>query len=165
MKCATHPNIETNLRCGKCGKPICPKCLVQTPVGARCPDCAKVQRPVIYQVPPLFYLRGLGAGLAAGAAAGLIWALIPLSGFFLFFIAGGAGFLVGEAISRSVNRKRGLGLQIIAAISVAVSYVLQSWASVWLISPLFVWSPNDLISLYGLVALVVGIGVAVSRLL
>ncbi len=35
MKCATHPEVDTNLRCGKCGKPICLRCLVQTPVGDR----------------------------------------------------------------------------------------------------------------------------------
>src|SRR3989304_4969303 len=33
MQCATHPGVETELRCATCGKPICPDCLVGTPVG------------------------------------------------------------------------------------------------------------------------------------
>ncbi|MDO8491652.1 MAG: B-box zinc finger protein [Dehalococcoidia bacterium] len=164
MKCAAHPNIETNLRCGKCGKPICPKCLVQTPVGARCPECARVQRPVTYQVPARFYVRALGAGLATGFVSGIVWALVPLAGFFLFIIAAGIGFLIGEAISRSVNLKRGLGLQIIAGISMAVSYVAQSWASEWISLPLQPWVFMNLFDLYGIIALVVGVAVAVSRL-
>ena len=27
MKCATHADTETELRCGHCEKPICPKCM------------------------------------------------------------------------------------------------------------------------------------------
>ena len=28
MQCATHPGVETELRCATCGKPICPDCLM-----------------------------------------------------------------------------------------------------------------------------------------
>lgn len=164
MKCAAHPNVETNLRCGKCGKPICPKCLVQTPVGARCPECARVQRPVTYQVPPLFYVRALGAGLVSGAVAGIVWAMIPLAGFFTFIIAAGIGFLIGEAIGLSVNRKRGLGLQIIASLSMIVSYLVERWALGWFTLPLHPGVFANIFDLYGIVGLVVGIAVAVSRL-
>ena len=41
FKCARHPSVETTLRCGRCETPICPRCLVHTPVGARCPDCGQ----------------------------------------------------------------------------------------------------------------------------
>lgn len=47
MRCALDPDTETNLTCGKCGQPICPKCLVQTPVGARCPQCAALKQEII----------------------------------------------------------------------------------------------------------------------
>ena len=82
MKCAAHPNVETNLACGKCGIPICPKCLVQTPVGARCRDCARVKRLPTYQITPLQYLKAAGLGLVLAIAIGIAWAwlrdLIPL---------------------------------------------------------------------------------------
>jgi len=35
--CARHRNT-TQLTCARCGKPICPRCLVQTPVGFMCDD-------------------------------------------------------------------------------------------------------------------------------
>ena len=159
MKCARHPDIETNLRCGKCGQPICPKCLVQTPVGARCPDCAAMKRLPVYRVPASYYARATGAGFAAGAALGAVWPFIPLGGFLLLIIAAGIGYLIGEAISLSVNRKRGPGLQVIAALSMVISYLLRTVIEA---------SPtgflDSLVSTYGLVAVVLGIIVAASTL-
>lgn len=42
MSEATCPRdrIATQLSCAQCGAPICPSCLVRTPVGLKCPDCA-----------------------------------------------------------------------------------------------------------------------------
>ena len=67
MQCATHPSVETELACSRCGKPICPRCLVITPVGARCRECARLRRLPTYRLGTVFILRGLGAALAAGA--------------------------------------------------------------------------------------------------
>ena len=39
--CYRHPNRETGVSCSNCGKPICPECMTSTPVGMRCPDCAR----------------------------------------------------------------------------------------------------------------------------
>src|SRR5918996_4707298 len=39
--CYRHPNRETGVSCSNCGNPICPDCMTATPVGMRCPDCAK----------------------------------------------------------------------------------------------------------------------------
>ena len=38
--CYLHPARETGLACASCGRPICPECVTQTPVGLRCPECA-----------------------------------------------------------------------------------------------------------------------------
>lgn len=38
--CYRHPNRETAVSCANCGRPICPDCMRQTPVGIRCPECA-----------------------------------------------------------------------------------------------------------------------------
>lgn len=157
MKCATHPNVDTNLRCGKCGKPICPKCLVQTPVGARCRECANVKPLVTYQLSPMYYARATGAGLASGAISGVIWAFIPLWGLLNFFLAAGVGFLIAEAVSLSVNHKRGRALQVIASIGMVLSYLARSWM-------LHRMTVSGLLDLYGLIALGVGIIVVVSRL-
>jgi len=163
MRCAIHPNIETNLRCGKCGKPICPKCLVQTPVGARCPDCAKPYKLPTFRVTTRYYLRAAGTALGMAIACGLIWGLIIglfRFGFLNFLLAAGAGYAIGEVVSLSVNRKRGTGLAVVAGIAVAISYVVS------LFSP---WGAAlvllDLRFLViDLLAMALGIFVAVTRL-
>ena len=113
-RCATHPEVETYLRCGRCGTPICPRCLIQTPVGARCKACARLRRSPIYEVSPRFLVRG---GLAAllGAFAGSMLLLFLFGGRFglgLFSLLIGAlfGYVVSELVSRAVNRKRGATL-------------------------------------------------------
>lgn len=48
--CYRHPTRETGVACSNCARPICPDCMTPTPVGMRCPECAKektrVQRGV-----------------------------------------------------------------------------------------------------------------------
>ena len=61
MQCATHPDVETELGCSRCGKAICPRCLVHTPVGARCRECANVRRIPTYNVSADLMLRGRGS--------------------------------------------------------------------------------------------------------
>ena len=39
--CYRHPRRETGVRCSNCERPICPDCMTSTPVGMRCPECAK----------------------------------------------------------------------------------------------------------------------------
>ena len=123
MQCATHPNVETRLSCSKCDRAICPKCLVHTPVGARCKGCANVRRSPIYEVSAFYYTKAAGAGLGLAVAGGVVWALlrgIPFASILASIIVGVA---IGEGISRVANRKRGLGLQVIAAMSVVTSSV------------------------------------------
>jgi len=153
MKCATHPGVETNLRCGKCGKPICPKCMVQTPVGARCRDCAKLYKLPTYRVSAKYYLRAISTALGMAIVCGVVWGVVR--GFVPFFflnllLAPGAGYAIGEVVSISVNRKRGKGLAMVAGIAVAISY---------LVSLLF-----GLFHIIDLLALALGIFVAVTRL-
>jgi membrane associated rhomboid family serine protease len=44
--CYRHPNRETGVSCSNCGRPICPDCMTPTPVGMRCPECARERTPV-----------------------------------------------------------------------------------------------------------------------
>jgi membrane associated rhomboid family serine protease len=39
--CYRHPGRETGVHCSNCGRPICPDCMTSTPVGMRCPECAR----------------------------------------------------------------------------------------------------------------------------
>jgi membrane associated rhomboid family serine protease len=44
--CYRHPDRETGVSCSSCGRPICPDCMTPTPVGMRCPECARQRTPV-----------------------------------------------------------------------------------------------------------------------
>lgn len=127
MRCATHPEVTTELTCNKCGKPICPRCMVYTPVGARCPECAQLRRIPTYDVPPTQYVMAIGVGIGAALVGGVAWALmaiaVPFAGF---FVSMGVGYVLGELIGQSVNRKRGRGLQVIAGVSLFVSYIVSN---------------------------------------
>lgn len=128
MKCATHPEVETNLTCANCAKPICPKCMIQTPVGIKCKDCARMQRPRMFVVKPQHYLRAAGAGAGLALSSGFAWAIVrvyvPFSGFFGFIIAVGIGYGIGESMYRAAGRKRGTGLAVMAGACVAMCYGL-----------------------------------------
>ena len=39
--CYRHPDRATGLSCSTCGRPICVECSQDTPVGQKCPECAK----------------------------------------------------------------------------------------------------------------------------
>jgi len=85
----------------------------------------------------------------------LNWVIPPFS--FNLLLAPAAGYAIGEVVGLSVNRKRGMGLTIVAGAAVAISY---------LITFLFPGGfPIGLFSiLYHLIALALGIFVAVTRL-
>jgi len=156
MRCAIHPEIETNLSCARCGKPICPKCLVETPVGAKCQDCAGLSKLPTYHVSTKYYLRAVVTGLVIAIICGLAWGrimgLVPF--FYLnLLLAPGAGYVIGEVVSLSVNRKRGTGLAVVASIAMVISYLAS------IISP---WGLG--FRLLDLLALALGVFVAVSRL-
>ncbi len=125
FRCARHPDTETTLRCSKCGIPICPRCLIETPVGARCRECARIKKTPTYALSTRYLLRAIGAGIGGAIITGVIWGFINLilpSYFFTILLAAGAGYLIGEIITRAVNRKRGTVLAIIGGLSVVLTF-------------------------------------------
>ncbi|HWH10296.1 MAG TPA: rhomboid family intramembrane serine protease [Solirubrobacteraceae bacterium] len=44
--CYRHSSRETRVACSNCGRPICTDCMTTTPVGMRCPECARQRTPV-----------------------------------------------------------------------------------------------------------------------
>ncbi|GIW06250.1 MAG: hypothetical protein KatS3mg060_1055 [Dehalococcoidia bacterium] len=129
LRCAAHPDVETYLRCGRCETPICPRCLVYTPVGVRCRDCAQLRKLPTYDVRPAGYLVASLTGLALAVGFGALWAVLALvglgAGFFSLWIVLFLGYGIGELISRSVNRKRGPGLMAVAVVSVALAFIIS----------------------------------------
>ena len=90
--CYRHPNRETGVSCSNCGRPICPDCMTPTPVGMRCPECARERTRVTrgaaapgrYDAPATYVLIALnvaaylaeiaggGGGLDPGASSVLL---------------------------------------------------------------------------------------------
>ena len=110
VRCSYHPDTLTRLRCGRCGKPICPRCGVRSPVGLRCPDCAGVRGLPTYRTETSTLLRAAGIGLVIAVVLGVIWSRIPDWGFYLALLL---GFGLSEVMARVANNKRGGDLQAI----------------------------------------------------
>jgi hypothetical protein len=128
MRCATDRNVETYLRCGRCEKPICPRCLIPTPVGSRCRACAQLRKLPMFEVGSIDYLRAIGGGLAAAIGSGLVMTvlqrLVPIFGMLSLVFVAALGYAVGTAVALSTRRKQGTGLGVIAALLVPVGLAL-----------------------------------------
>ena len=127
--CVRHKDTPSNLRCGKCDDLICPRCMVHTPVGARCEDCAQVTPVPTYNVSRTILARAIGASIGLGIAGGVALILLRALGlgfdlFSLAIVAAGLGFIVGEGVGAAANRKRGRTLQYAAVGGVLISYAV-----------------------------------------
>lgn len=117
LYCANHPQTPTRLRCNKCGKLICTKCAVRTPVGYRCRECVRSQQQIFETARWYDYLVAAVISLPLGAlSAGLLGNL----GFFMFFLAPVAGGITAEIVRAAVRRRRGKHLTLAAAAAFAL---------------------------------------------
>jgi membrane associated rhomboid family serine protease len=110
--CYRHPSRETGVSCSNCGRPICPDCMTTTPVGMRCPECAKQRTKVVRMrnmatVPRLTYAliavnvivflaEGHGAWTISGEASGKLIAKGSLLGSSEFAAQAGQGVAHGQ---------------------------------------------------------------------
>lgn len=116
-RCAFHPDVETNLRCAECARYICPRDMVETPVGHKCRECARPARSQLAYVKPRQWAGAVGAGVAAGVLGGL---LLGQASFGFFFVMLLYGALVGEAVRRGSGGHRGGGVAAVAAACVVI---------------------------------------------
>jgi tetratricopeptide (TPR) repeat protein len=103
--CHFHPNVETVLRCNKCGKPICAKCARRTPVGYRCPDCIRSQQATFYSAGWLDYALVVVVGLVASTIGAAI--VVSLGIWFAILLGPVAGGIIAEAARWAARRRRG----------------------------------------------------------
>jgi membrane associated rhomboid family serine protease len=88
VACKRHPNVQTMLRCVRCGDPICPDCMRPAAVGYQCPDCARDSRQEYHQ-------PGRNAGTSASGATvtkALLFVLVVVYG--IEVARSGAGSLI-----------------------------------------------------------------------
>lgn len=121
--CVRHPGVETVVACGRCDAPLCTQCMIFTPVGVRCKDCAQLRRLPQYQLTTRVYLRVIPGALVLALVMGYLLSLVPLRvGFLGGFVV---GLAVGEGLRRLSGYKQGREMEIIAGATVVVA-VLSS---------------------------------------
>lgn len=128
--CDTHKQIETALKCSRCSKAICPYCMIQTPVGARCRICANLKKvPFATLSLGRFFLILLTAVVLSGFI-GTIWGYflpeIRSVPFLPMIISLSVGYVIGESISIVSNRKRTKLIYWMAGSSTVFAFVISS---------------------------------------
>ncbi len=121
--CVNHPNTETLLKCYRCGKPVCTKCVRRTPVGLICRECLSNQQSGFYTATPVDYAIAFIVGSIASVVGGTIAMFI---GFFLFeiFYAPFAGGIIAEIIRYAIRRHRGRYMWLVACATVVLGGVV-----------------------------------------
>ena len=124
--CEVHPERETALRCNKCGRLMCPDCVVPTPVGYRCKQCVR-------QHDDKFFTAGQNDYMIVAAVCGVLSAMtaaiiqqIAIPSLFLIFIAIPLGGAIAELSLRLTKRRRGRQSANIAAASVVIGGIVGS---------------------------------------
>lgn len=125
LYCLEHPQVETRLRCSKCGNPICPRCAVQTPVGFRCPQCVRSQQAIFYTATPLDYAIAGIVGLVISTIAAFILGQV---GFFLVIILGPvAGGAIAEVVRWAIRRRRGRWIWLVVSGCIVVGALVVAF--------------------------------------
>ncbi|HEU5003670.1 MAG TPA: hypothetical protein VFW71_12970 [Actinomycetota bacterium] len=96
--CVNHPKRMTRVSCSSCGNPICTACMRETPVGMKCPACARPKLHAGALGRPRHYAAATGAGLAVAVLIGALATLAHL-GVFGIVLPIIAGVVVGRAVA------------------------------------------------------------------
>lgn len=118
--CARHPKRETALMCAACGTPICPDCMVVTPVGMKCRQCGNNANSALTKVPPHRFALAFGVSMLAGLGALVLSGI----GFFAIFLSMMYGYFAGGVVLKASGMKRGRKLEIASGIGVVLGALL-----------------------------------------
>jgi len=94
-ECAWHPGVESNVSCRDCGRYMCPKDMVESPVGYKCKECGS-HKFTKGGVKPRQLALAAAFGLGAAVVAAPVASYIP----FMFLGPILFGGVVGEATRR-----------------------------------------------------------------
>jgi membrane associated rhomboid family serine protease len=84
--CYRHPREQTRVHCTRCGRPICPECMIPAPVGFQCPECVDQARREFKEGPGRIVRRG-------GVTATKVLLIAIIGMFVLEVVMGGPGAL------------------------------------------------------------------------
>ena len=131
--CARHKTTQTRLRCGRCEKPICPKCTLMGPTGARCRDCLSNRSAHIYQVSPGHYALSFGAGVVLGAIGAALSSALGSFAFWILLYAPAIGPLLGRLVTQITRGKRGPKLAFAVSLGLTVGVLAAAMGGSFLL--------------------------------
>ena len=147
LTCVNHPGRKTNLRCNKCGQPICSKCAKPTPVGYRCYQCIKEHEDIYYSATLVHYAIATAVSFPLSILAG--W-FATFLGFWVIFLAAFAGSVIGRVTFWAVGRRRGRWLpHLVAGIIVLGAGLIALLLFLGQPSFRFIWTALYAIIAYG----------------
>jgi membrane associated rhomboid family serine protease len=98
--CYRHPAEETRVHCTRCGRPICPECMIPAPVGYQCPECVAEARKEFRQGPG----RRIAVAQAKGISATNALLAVILAVFAVeLAVAGPGSLLLGPSTKQLYN--------------------------------------------------------------
>lgn len=124
--CVNHPETETTLRCNRCGRTVCLKCVELTEVGYRCKECIRQQQDTYFNAENTDYLIVAAVSFLLAAVAGpIISLLFGIFGLFFgviiaVFLGPAVGGVAATVIRRSVGRRRGRYMGIVAVVAIVL---------------------------------------------
>ncbi len=130
--CTVHPSVVTRLHCNRCGRPMCTKCAVRTPVGYRCRECVREQQDKFFDAQMIDYLVAAGVSLGISFFAAFFLSRLGLGLFSIliaFFVASAVGGVIGRAVYRLTGKRRGRNTDMVvgaAVIAGALPFLLYN---------------------------------------
>ncbi|HVV77567.1 MAG TPA: rhomboid family intramembrane serine protease [Mycobacteriales bacterium] len=91
--CYRHPDVETGVHCTRCGRAICPRCMIPASVGFHCPECVAEGRRTTRTARTIY-----GGRARPGQAPGLVTRTLIGINVVVFIVtaASGANVLTGS---------------------------------------------------------------------
>lgn len=118
--------------------------MVSTPIGFRCPDCARGPKPAIYRTTPTGIVSAAAVGVGVAIIAGVLWGLFPNWEFYWVLIL---GFGISESVSWATKYKRGTELMVVAmscvVLAIALARVVIAWDDPFLTMDMLLNNPTD----------------------
>jgi hypothetical protein len=131
LYCTVHPDRDTMLRCNKCGRPMCIKCAVKTPVGYRCRECVRGQQDVFFSASTADYVIAGSVSVFLGIVAINLAGMLPF--LFMILLAPVVGGIIPGAVMRLTGRRRGRYTGHIVAAGILVGMTPTIWPVVRLL--------------------------------
>src|SRR5262249_21430669 len=121
---AKHSCGDSKLSCVGCSSQVCPKCLVQCPVGNRCKACANKTESHTVKVTAAVLLKTGVSAATVGALFGTLCSHMPMYGYFSWIILYAGGLLVGNLLHKVSGFKLGSRIGSVVAGALIVGAIL-----------------------------------------